>query len=358
MHDPVTIEVARGAAAVGACVPLWDALRAADPDAPPLTGADYLLAIREALAPDVTPLCLVARRGESVVGVLPLGRKRVRRGAVRLRRLMPFAGRHSYFTDALVVPDGADETAHALAVALLAEARRGDDAYVQRIPRERPLGRALASLPGVTVVAESRNRIAPPSTLQGQPGREMRRRLRRLAERATATTVHVEHSEAVQDRFLAFAALHTAMMPERGLDAVLAAPRARSKVAELMARRAAEGTAGIVEIHVAGRLAASQVWLREADAYVAYRSAWNVEWTPYALGLHVIDELMQLVTSRSAAAVELGPGRETYKRKWGPTAQETITARVDCWTWRQRVLWWMSRARNAGGTEDSDSRDA
>jgi len=345
MRDPVTIEVARGAAAVGACAPLWEALRAADRDAPPLTGPDYLLPMRETLARQVTPLCIVARRGGAVVGVLPLGRKRVRCGAVRLRRLVPLAGRHAYFTDAILAPDGADETAHALAVAMLAEAQRGDDALLQRIPRERPLGRALAALPGVTVVAEPRNRITPPIALQGRAAQELRRRLRRLAERATSTTVHVEHPDAVRERFLAFAAMHTTMMPQRGLDAVLAAPSARTRVADLMARRAAQGTAGIVEIHVAGRLAASQVWLREGDTYIAYRSTWDVEWTPYSMGLHVIEELVRLVISRSGAAFELGPGQESYKKRWHPTAEETITARVVYPTWRQRVGWWTSRAR-------------
>ena len=56
---------------------------------------------------------------------------------------------------------------------------------------------------------------------------------------------------------------------------------------------------------------------------------------------------MRLVISRSGAAFELGPGKESYKRRWGPTAAETITASVVYPTWRQRIGWWTRRAQDA-----------
>lgn len=226
--DGFRVTLVRGREAVAELAPVWARLCAQDHGRLPLVGPDFLLPMRDALAPDMIPCCLVATVNGEPVGILPIGLARVPRGLVRLRRAVPFAGRHSYFTDALLGGAADIGVATALASALLDVTRNHDDLLMMRIPSDRPLGRALLSLAPAACAFELRNRIEPPHLLQGRAGPELPRRTQRLQERATTAVREVVAPADVGARFLAFADLQTRMAPTRDLDAVLADPDARA----------------------------------------------------------------------------------------------------------------------------------
>jgi CelD/BcsL family acetyltransferase involved in cellulose biosynthesis len=341
--DDIEVQVVRGLDALESVRPAWTSLASHDVSRTPLTGPDFLIPMRAALARNVEPCCLLALAQGRPVGLLPLGIARVRKGLVTLRRVVPFAGRHSYFTDAVLSPDAPELVAASLAHALARVAAAADDLLLMRVPSDRPLGAALAAMPGFECVATLRNRVAPPAFLEGRAGQELRRRLRRLAEIAVVETREIVAPDEVAERFHAFAELHTAMAPERGLDPVFADADDARQMAHLLRERAHAGAVGIVELRIDGQLIASQVWLRDGGTFLAYRSAWATAWSPYAIGLHVINELVRTVVRGEGTALEIGPGDEAYKLGWGPTSQTALRVRVVNRTWRQRVAWWTRR---------------
>lgn len=344
------VTVHRGTPLPDDVIAAWRALHRTDPYAAPLTDPESLCGLRQVFAPEVEPLVVVARHGPRIIGVWPLGRRRVRRGLVRVRVLTGLAGDDGYFNDAVVELDASEAAATALAAAWPRLLALADEAAVPRVPRDRPLARALVARLGEEALPViPRNRVEAPRRATGREAAAIARR-RRAFEREHGVLESAWHtaSPGVAAAIRRFASLHGTLRTARGGRRPLAEASVRERFGAWFGARAAQGQAGVFELQAGGRLVASQLWLQDARTIVAYRLAWDPALHAFGLGSLAVDDFLAECASR-CDVVELGPGDEPYKRKWHPTPAPATFLRAIRPTWRTRAAAAWHRVAGARG---------
>jgi CelD/BcsL family acetyltransferase involved in cellulose biosynthesis len=334
LANPVEITAYRGD--LDALAAVWEEL--ADPQHPGAAFRSWawISAWWKCFSADREPFVLVAREGETVVGLLPLCSERAPLGG---RRLV-FMGEGIVGSDYLgIVCPAADEERLARAFADHLARESYDDITLDGILRGDPLLPALEGvLPASRAEVELRYRCPHIAlvgdfesylkTLPDGTGAQFKRR-RRWLEKQPGYEIEclTDPAALVVGLDALFELHHKRWAAEGGSDAI-DGPDVEA-FHRLAGRALAErGWARLWIMQVDGAPRAASYGFRHGDRLAFYQAGYDPEWRQRSVGTVLLGEIVRQMYDESVAEYDFLRGTEPYKLKWANGWRETVRLRA------------------------------
>jgi CelD/BcsL family acetyltransferase involved in cellulose biosynthesis len=282
------------------------------------------------------PFVLVARDGDTAIGLLPLCAERSPLGG---RRLV-FMGEGIVGSDYLgIVCRAADEERLARAFAAHLVRQPYDELSLDGILRGDPLLPALeGALPASRADIEPRYRC-PHIALRGDfdsylaalpdgTGQQFKRRRRWLEKRPGFALECLTAPDALVTGLDALFALHHQRWAlEGGSDAIDSAEV--EAFHRLAGRALAErGWARLYLLHAEGAPRAALYGFRHGDRFVFYQAGYDPEWRARSVGTVLLGEVVRQCFDEALHEYDFLRGTESYKLNWANGSRETVRLRA------------------------------
>lgn len=129
-----------------------------------------------------------------------------------------------------------------------------------------------------------------------------------------------------------------------------ATARSQAFLHEVCSRLAQRRTLRIFQLIIRGEVVASRIGFVIRDSLYFYYSGFDSAWARYSVMTTTVAEAVKYAISQGLRTVNLSPGRDTSKLRWGPREVIIARSRQVAGRWRSRVaLAVYSRARTAQG---------
>ena len=303
------LSIATHDAELAAIADEWDALCDRCPTATAFQRPGWLLAYRRWFGHGGEPRVAVLRRGDRLVGVVPLEVRGGRAGWIG-------EGITDYL-DAIVEPD--------VEPALLAEAVRRVTigAYVLELSALRPCSPLLAAPLGGTLAAGT---PSPVTTLaDARAPRRLEGEQRRLARLASRWIDERDDSPALLD---ALFDLHRARWESRGEPGVLAAAGLAGFHREALAALARHEVVRLIGLVIDGRVRAVLHGFAEHGRFQCYLSGFAPELAKLSPGRLLVARAIERAKDDGQFELDFLRGQEPYKYEWGAVDRPAATLRV------------------------------
>ena len=279
----------------------------------------------------VEPFVLVARAGDEVAGIWPLGVKRSRRGPFAWRALDTIGPKRLDFVD-LITPVGRAPDVLDACLAWLAKNWSAWDEL--RLAPVRGDSRLLAALETRSLPRTIARRLEPISenlalaipegaesfedALDGETRRTTRRIVKRLGE-AGVETRRVSAGYALEGAIDAFVSLHARRRGEFG-EVSRYRDVDRAELCALVSDIVAEG-GDLMLLELAGTPIAAQLTLRLGAQMSHYRLAFDSEHRSHSPGIGLLAAGVNDAIRSGVREYDFGFGLEEYKRRWANVRQ-------------------------------------
>jgi CelD/BcsL family acetyltransferase involved in cellulose biosynthesis len=296
----------------------WDALVARGDDPRPYSRHSWLLARRRHFGRGHL-LTITARRGDQLVGALPLELTRARGVTTALM----VDGARGGYSD-LLVEAGDDEAAAALADALPGLGadvlttpmfREGSAAEAALVPRGMAQMPSLDSLRRMRLEGTSWAEFEQ-ERFSSKTRKDRRRRERRLADTGDFERVLLREPDEVARAIPDAVRLHRLRWP-KGLDgSALGTPAGVAFWADSIVSLAREGLVRMMVLRIDGRMIAFELALLVEGNLSTYRGQYDKDFATHGPGVMATLAMLTEVTgSEHVDVVEFGPGDELWKRE-------------------------------------------
>lgn len=334
----LVVEEQRGAAALEALRPEWQALFSAS-GAPPFLSWEWMSAWQQSFGDNKTPRLLGVRAGGTLVGLLPLIEEEQHvLGFAKLRRLS-FLGAGegaADYLDVLAQPGSEYPSADAI-FAYLTKADSFDLLALDDLAGDSP------SLPFlIRHFGENANfrfqlspkHICPQIKIAGtwdemfkrkERARNFTRRLRHMPSFERREVSHPDVIDAAFDRFLA---LHEAYWAERGGSDATRTPLLKSFHRAAAIGLAKAGQARFEEIWIDGACRGSLYGMGSNERYCFYQSAWDPAWADHSLGLVMCGLSISHAVERRVKCFDFLRGSEAFKFDWANSTRVTVAVKA------------------------------
>ena len=285
----------------------------------------------------VEPHVLVAREGEQVVGILPLGAKSRRNGPFTWRALQTIGPKRLDFVDAIVAPERLHEVLTAFAERLAGDWWSWDDLHLSPVREDAGLlALVKIALPkrlrlSIERVGENLALALPEGaeSWEDAVGGETRRTTRRILKRIDANgfvTAGVADGYPLSTAVDAFVELHVRRRSEFGetsrfLDVD------RVKLCAMVAEVVDDG-GDLLMMEREGVPVATQLTLRAGTNVSHYRLAFDSEYRSFSPGIALLARAVDAAVKSGAREYDFGFGTEEYKRRWSNLSRSIFGLRL------------------------------
>ena len=326
IRPPATITLLEGQKALAAIVATWTDLYRRDHHATPYQSPGWINAWAAQLAPQVTPLLLLAHRGRTALSALALAKTAVY-GTPTITAL---SSPHAEYIR-LVGPESEDPATVELLVDALNAAKA--DTVLPDLPAESELARQLAQQPGWRLTATSRCAQVPTpvnySALSRTNRRVHVRRQRRWGEMTGDGRVEYRRSRTANELLDALDVL-SELARRQGRPLEQDGP----DTADFQYRRAVElcgpDSASVATLTLDGSPAAAQLCLHRGSRWYSLIPAMDPGLRAMAPGHALLRALTRDLGTHRGTFLDLGrtlddEGQIAYKDQYGPRWTTTVT---------------------------------
>jgi len=356
--DPLVVSVLSSASDFEELQEEWDDLLGRAREASPFISWDWQQAWWKCYGKGQPLLLHAVRRGSRLVGILPLYRQRV--GIVpglacdKLRFVGTGGDTSPDYLDALLDPDGEEETAAALVNHVL-DGRGWDALWLSDVREHSLLGAALQA-----ALARRRERLhIGPSTritflplaaswetllagLDAHWRQEVRRRRRRLEERG-ARCVLLEDPAKLDVAFDRLGELHRLRWTRRAERHSFSTPEYLQFHREVMRRFLKRGWLRLFALQLGDQAIAMRYCFRFRHEVFAFQSGFDPAYDRLSPGSVLMSHVVEHSIREGARVVDMLKGEYPHKKSWSTEQRTTTSLRV----YRPTLsgLLWMLRER-------------
>lgn len=330
MHH-LRCEVVRGEVAFSVLTETWDALCGVTPRATAFQGRSVCHLAWLMSEQPVEPIVLVAYRGATVIGLLPLGLRVSTRGPFLWRTLGSMAPGRLDSLDLLAAPGDSGDAVEVMGRALADHLVEWDDLGLWPVRGDAALLRlhgastSPARLPISSPVRSEALGLDFPlgassweDLVSGETRRSLRRHFRE-AERQALTVFRASTGLNIFAVAEALVDLHTRRRRELGGDSSLAGRLAREHLPALVENAVLHG--GDLWVLTAGRKAiAAMLTLRHGAVMHHYRLAFDSAHRQLAPGVVLLTHVLDAAVRDGVRHYDFGVGVEVYKQRWANTS--------------------------------------
>jgi CelD/BcsL family acetyltransferase involved in cellulose biosynthesis len=321
----LSAEVVTSPQAMLALEPDWTRLWAAQPRREVFTGFAWSRASLEAAGPSRTPHLVVVRRGEGVVGILPL--------ASDGRELRFLGTEHADYNDLLVVDDAsAAVVERALRAALGAGAGR---CVLDNLPEWSTLCRSLDQLPaglrariGVVpgppcpALRLDQDREAVLGALLGK--QSLKRHEKKLARLGRLELRHLTDRDAIRERLPDFFDQHVARRAMAGEPSLFLEPAARDFYHRLVERFDPAHELRFAVLTVDDRAVAYHLGFELGGRFTWYKPTFDVDLWDYGTGEVLLKRLLEYAREHPIVEFDFTRGAESFKDRFSNHAGRNV----------------------------------
>lgn len=310
-------------------------------DASPFLSWEWSAAWLEKLAPEREVVILEARRGDEIVGLLPLGLKSVSRFGLKVRRL-GFLGDEIGGADYLdLIASEVEKPAIWKAIFdYLIASGEFDAIRLENVAATAATAAILEKLcneTGALKFSKDDGERCPRIDLTrgwdeilraSRRKDNFKRRLKKLEKTDGFEFRSVTDATEITAAFERFAALHERRWENDGGSAATGLPKLMEFHRTVVASLAERGVVRFDEIWAEGECRASVYGLDDRDGFYYYNAGYDLAWANRSVGLVLIGLSIRAAAARGNRVYDFLRGDETYKFDWSDSETRLVNLRL------------------------------